>query len=362
MSDEKVSVIMPTYNRGYKISKSIESVINQIYSNWELIVVDDYSTDNTREIIHDISQKDSRIKYLLNGNKKGVSGARNFGIQNSNGTYIAFLDSDDTWYDYHLNQSIRILEKEGLFVAFSLWDYKNSSKVYSLRETENFDIKLASALEKNNARELKDYYIFSNKFFLYSFHSEFYCTQINTLVIKKEAIFEIGLFNEDLMLSEDDDLTTRIYKRFSFCLLKRSSFIYSVGGDDSLYGYVDRNELLTVIKNEDYPKDFISQDLLKKLKLKCLNDIKLVSLKANYLMNSLSLTESKKILSNLYEQLAYNCFTVGYIHRRDNKLQALRFYIKSLVYKKSITTIIYISKLLIPQIKYKQKNLPLVLW
>ena len=88
------SIILPTYNRSKTIDKTIESVINQTYKHWELIIIDDGSTDNTKEIITNYKTNDKRIKYLYQQNKER-SAARNNGIVNANGDYICFIDSDD---------------------------------------------------------------------------------------------------------------------------------------------------------------------------------------------------------------------------------------------------------------------------
>jgi glycosyltransferase involved in cell wall biosynthesis len=100
------SVIIPTYNRANLISLSIESVLNQTFSNWELIVVDDGSTDNTREIVHRYVQYEPRIKYIYQENAERCV-ARNNGIKNASGEYICFLDSDD----YYLNNRLELLAK-----------------------------------------------------------------------------------------------------------------------------------------------------------------------------------------------------------------------------------------------------------
>lgn len=94
--NEKISVIIPTFNRGNLIENSINSVLNQTYKNLEIIVVDDGSTDNTKDIVEKI--QDERIKYIKLTENKGGSNARNVGIKNSNGKYISFQDSDDIYY------------------------------------------------------------------------------------------------------------------------------------------------------------------------------------------------------------------------------------------------------------------------
>ena len=91
-----ISIIMPTYNCAKYIGLSIESVLVQTYSNWELIIVDDFSSDNTKESIN-IYLNDKRIKYIKLDENKGAALARNKAIEVANGDYIAFLDSDDIW-------------------------------------------------------------------------------------------------------------------------------------------------------------------------------------------------------------------------------------------------------------------------
>lgn len=90
----KVSIIVPTYNGEKYIKKCVESIMNQTYSNIEIIIVNDGSTDSTKKIIEELKRKDNRIKLYSNKNK-GVSFSRNFGIDKSTGEYIFFVDSDD---------------------------------------------------------------------------------------------------------------------------------------------------------------------------------------------------------------------------------------------------------------------------
>ncbi len=93
--DEKVSIIMPTFNRAFSIWKSILSVQQQTYTNWELLIVDDNSTDDTRKLMREFVI-DTRIKYLTNKGSKGAAGARQFGLEHATGEYISYLDSDNT--------------------------------------------------------------------------------------------------------------------------------------------------------------------------------------------------------------------------------------------------------------------------
>jgi len=116
------SIIMPTYNRATMIAKAIESVINQTYTNWELIIIDDGSSDNTAEIIN--SYNDSRVKYFFRENR-GKSVARNTGIDNSVGEFIAFLDDDDYYLPEFLSKFYdKIIEE------------KNKTGIYMCRVAE----------------------------------------------------------------------------------------------------------------------------------------------------------------------------------------------------------------------------------
>ena len=96
-TNEKISVIIPTYNRGNVLLKSVESVLNQTYDNIELIIVDDGSTDNTKDIVKKLQLEDKRIKYVSYKKNKGACHARNVGIKKATGKYIAFQDSDDVF-------------------------------------------------------------------------------------------------------------------------------------------------------------------------------------------------------------------------------------------------------------------------
>lgn len=104
MTEPLVSIITPAYNAAKFIGQTIDSVLAQTYTNWEMLIVDDGSIDNTKEIVSVYIEKDNRIKLFSHpGNKNmGVSAARNLAIENSKGDYIALLDSDDLWLPYKL--------------------------------------------------------------------------------------------------------------------------------------------------------------------------------------------------------------------------------------------------------------------
>ena len=133
-----VSIIMPSYNTAQFIEDAVQSVLKQSYTNWELIIVDDCSTDNTPEILKGFN--DDRIRCIINPDNRGAAYCRNLGLREANGEWIAFLDSDDLWLPEKLETQIQFMEKNGY--AFSYTNYeeidvngqKNGTKVTGPRK------------------------------------------------------------------------------------------------------------------------------------------------------------------------------------------------------------------------------------
>ncbi len=109
--EELVSIIMPAFNCGEFIGITLDSVINQSYKNWEVIIVDDCSTDNTANIVQEYIKKDIRIKYHKLEKNSGAAVARNKAIDLATGKYMAFLDSDDVWFPEKLAKQIDFMEE-----------------------------------------------------------------------------------------------------------------------------------------------------------------------------------------------------------------------------------------------------------
>lgn len=107
----KVSVIMPTYNRAHTLPLAISSVLNQTYTNWELIIVDDGSTDNTKEVVSRAASEDQRVRYVSLPRNAGVSAARNRGIKEAAGDYVSYLDSDNYMYTDWLENMMNFLDR-----------------------------------------------------------------------------------------------------------------------------------------------------------------------------------------------------------------------------------------------------------
>ena len=120
MIDNLVSIIMPSWNTGEFITESIQSVLNQTYTNWELIIIDDCSSDDTDQIVESIN--DERIKYLKNEKNCGAALTRNRGLREARGEWIAFLDSDDLWMPEKLEHQIDFMKKNGYSLSFTEYE------------------------------------------------------------------------------------------------------------------------------------------------------------------------------------------------------------------------------------------------
>lgn len=122
MTDKLVSIVMPSFNTEKFIAQAIESVIAQSHSLWELIIVDDASEDNSRQIISSYCAKDDRIKLLTVQQRAGAGNARNLAIKATQGRYIAFLDSDDLWLPEKLKTQLEFMQQNSL--AFTHASYR----------------------------------------------------------------------------------------------------------------------------------------------------------------------------------------------------------------------------------------------
>ena len=185
-----VSVIMPAYNVQKFISEAIESVLNQTYKHWELLIVDDCSTDDTKKIIETFVNQDERIKpvYLgKNGGKPSI--AKNYALKKVVGKYIAFLDSDDIWMSNKLELQVNIMEensKFGLCYTGGYWidEYGKEIKKF-----------LPSYSNGNLLKSMLKRYEINNQ---------------SVLITKKALDDTLGLFNQNITIGEDYNLFMHI--------------------------------------------------------------------------------------------------------------------------------------------------------
>lgn len=128
-----VSIITPAYNCEKYIKECIDSVINQTYQNWEMIIVDDKSTDSTRIILEEYTKKDKRIKVYYQENNSGAAAARNKAINMSNGRFIAFLDSDDAWKSNKLSSQIAFMLENNYGFTFTTYEIMNKTNTEKIK-------------------------------------------------------------------------------------------------------------------------------------------------------------------------------------------------------------------------------------
>lgn len=190
--NEKVSVIIPTFNRGNLISNSIKSVLNQTYKNLEIIVVDDGSTDNTKEEISKIGDK--RVKYIHLNNNTGGANARNIGMKNATGKFISFQDSDDIYYPEKLEIQMKNIINKNSNLDFC--------KIKVIFNDSYFKLYPNSRQEKS----IQDGNIFNE---LIS-HGNFISTQ--SILAKKKFIIKF-FFDTEMPRLQDYDLILRMFPK-----------------------------------------------------------------------------------------------------------------------------------------------------
>ena len=194
-----VSIVMPTYNRGENLLQTIPKILNQTYENFELIVVDDGSTDNTSEVMGVFS--DERIKYIKLEENSGQSKARNVGIENATYNFIAFADSDDFWTEKKLEvQMSRFLKESESGFCYCAYTYHDEND------------KELTVPRKNIARVRKEGYIYPELL-------RRNMVGTPSLIVKKECIATVGGFNEEIDCLEDWEFVLRLARNYqaSFC-------------------------------------------------------------------------------------------------------------------------------------------------
>lgn len=203
-----VSVIIPTFNRGWILKEAIDSVLSQDFQDYELIVVDDGSTDNTKEILagyeHEI--------IILHQTNKGVSAARNRGISEAAGRLVAFLDSDDLWLPQKLSRQV---------------DFFNSNPKALISQTEEIWIRNGIRVNPKDRHRKTSGMIFERSVGL--------CLISPSAVMIRKTLFDaVGLFDESLPACEDYDLWLRISARYPVHLIDTPLIVKRGGHADQL--------------------------------------------------------------------------------------------------------------------------------
>jgi|GEM_PF-839975 len=302
-----VSIVMPTHNREKTLPKAIDSVFKQTYHNWELIIVDDRSTDNTKKLVEEYIKKDSRIRYVPNTHRKGPGGARNQGLDIVKGEYIAFLDSDDEWLKHHLSESMKVLVYYDVGICLSLWYEHKSGELVKYREEW-----IQDAINSLKARTENNLCFFGKGFCEYAVTGPFYCTHINSLVFKKDLVKDSGRFNEKLPATQDIEFLFRLLLGRDFCLIKDYHFIYNKG-DDNIIAF----ERLKDVDKISFHKKYYTETL---------KIFKRIVKRSSYFRNK------KECIRRLNKYITALSFQNGSINWKSRKLRSINYYLKSLYY------------------------------
>lgn len=208
-SNPTVSVVLPTYNRGDIIGNSIKSVLNQTFDDFELIIVDDASTDETDDVVG--SFEDDRIEYLKHDKNEGAPAARNTGIEASRGDYVAFQDSDDEWLPSKLAKQMRVFQDSPAAVGVvytGMRRVRNGESVYlPYSGVEKAEGDIHRSLREQN----------------------FISTQASA--VRKKCFDRVGDFDEDAWPLSDWELWLRISEHFQFKLVGETLVTSQVRSD-----------------------------------------------------------------------------------------------------------------------------------
>lgn len=276
----KVSIILPTFNREKLITETIESILNQTYKDFELIIVDNYSEDKTEDIVK--SFNDNRIKYFKNQNNGIIAVNRNFGFSKSTGDFIAFCDSDDLWFPTKLEKQLNEFNKN-----------PNVGLVCSSGITFN---------EKGTIGKIEDTSLTNISFEKLLFHNYV----INSSAIVKKNVFDnIGLLDEDpnIIAVEDYELWLRIAKKYEVIRLNEPLVKYRIH-ENALQNQHLSNGKSFELQKRVYTKLFEKEVIDKILFQECLNNLEFVSLENKILRNievnlksilNLNVEQTKKI-------------------------------------------------------------------
>jgi glycosyltransferase involved in cell wall biosynthesis len=192
----RVSVVIPAYNRAAFIEAAVETVLAQTFTDYEVIIVDDGSQDDTATVCAHLCSRDGRVRYFYQENR-GLSAARNFGIREARGEFLAFLDSDDLWEQTKLAKQVAIMETDAnVGVVYCDWaDFDQSG-----RRTPGV-----------HPPELGFPTIYENLLYNNVIHGS-----ASAVLIRTECFERVGLFDESLQCLEDWDMWLRIATKYRF--------------------------------------------------------------------------------------------------------------------------------------------------
>ncbi|CAH0529066.1 glycosyltransferase family 2 protein [Vibrio hippocampi] len=250
-----VSIVMPVYNRDKYVATAIESILAQTFHDYELIVVDDGSTDGSAEIIRGYLD-DERIRYVYQENSGSPSLARNSGIALTQGEWVAFLDSDDVWSEDKLAQQIALVNQcEELASPLDLvvGDYSIFSKGKQEQASFFSRFKVWKLLDLEQASHHDAGYSFQRESFLSALYQRgFAMTQ--AALVRRRLLIEVGCFNSSYIYAEDTDLWLTVAERGRVGVVNTPVFEYhqhegSITAQPKERFYLDTIAVLTKHRN-----------------------------------------------------------------------------------------------------------------
>ncbi|MEQ3662248.1 MAG: glycosyltransferase family A protein [Flavobacterium sp.] len=204
----KISVVIPVFNKGFILNETLNSVLQQSFTNYEIIIINDGSTDNSLDIISTF--EDSRIRIYSQDNK-GAAAARNLGIRKSNGEFIAFLDADDYWFPNHLEELFKLTKQYPNCGSYcSRYQIKNTKKTVTIPIFKNISTDYVGIIEN---------YFASNHPFKINI-------TLNQMIPKK-ILIEMGCFTEGITNGQDLELWTKIAIKYPVALHNKTTAIYN---------------------------------------------------------------------------------------------------------------------------------------
>jgi len=206
------SVIIPTYNRLAFLREAVESVLNQTFTDFELIVVDDASTDATSDWLSTLAGKHSNVRFVRHADNRGVSAARNTGIQNAAGRFVAFLDSDDLWKPDKLERQHA---------------YLSQHTEIRMVHTNEIWIRNDRELSQKSKHRKQGGYFFERSL-------ELCLVSPSAVAIDRTLLIDAGMFDESLPACEDYDLWLRLNLQHPFGFIDEPSVIKRGGHADQL--------------------------------------------------------------------------------------------------------------------------------
>ena len=205
-----VSIIIPAYNRGHKISEALKSIQEQTFPDWEAIVVDDGSTDDTVAVVEEFCRNDSRIVMLRHKLNRGAQAARNTGIKAARGEWIAFLDSDDQWLPESLELRLNVAIRENVPVVHSRANIVHPGKPMQL-----YDLPAWSGWIYKDVLSREG-------------------PVFQALLVKKEALERIGYLDEAVVAYQEWDTAILLAQYCHFGFEPKPTFIYDYSCQDSI--------------------------------------------------------------------------------------------------------------------------------